>query len=427
MSDSHAILDRLTTLHPKLIDLSLDRALRLLDALGNPHLALPPVVHVTGTNAKGSVIAIMRAALEAAGKTVHIHISPHLVRFNERIRLAGRLIGDEDLQSLLEECEAANGGVPITFFEITTVAALLAFSRTPADVVLLECGLGGRLDATNVIPDPALTVITPVSMDHQQFLGDTLAAIAGEKAGILKPGVACVLAAQEPGAEAVILARAADIGAEIVMEGRDWTVATGDVSFRVESRGETRDFPLPNLHGPHQPRNAGLAVAALDRLAAVDVTDGDIAKGLGAIDWPARLQRLKAGALAGRLRPDQELWLDGGHNEAAARVLAAWLSTEAEKPLHLVMGMLNSKDPKVFLEILKPHVASLRTVAIPGEDASLSAEELAAVGQGLGLAATPQGSVAQALEDISKNQPGSGRVLIAGSLYLAGKVLVENG
>ncbi|MDA0306943.1 MAG: bifunctional folylpolyglutamate synthase/dihydrofolate synthase [Proteobacteria bacterium] len=427
MPNTQIILERLTRLHPKLIDLSLDRVCRLLTALGNPHLDLPPVVHVAGTNAKGSVIAIMRAALEASGKIVHIHTSPHLVRFNERIRLAGKLIDDDALIGLLEECEAANEDAPITFFEITTVAALLAFSRTPADVVLLECGLGGRLDATNVVAAPALTVITPVSLDHQQLLGETLAEIAGEKAGILKTGVACVLAAQQPDAETVILARANDIGAEVMMEGRDWSVATGDDGFRIDNRG----FPLPSLKGPHQPFNAGLAVAALDRLGGqvvgLKISDADIAGGLGAIDWPARLQHLKTGSLANRLRPQQELWLDGGHNEAAAVAIAGWLAAEAKSPLHLVMGMLNSKNPAAFLERLNPHVTSLRTVAIPGEEASLGADELAAVAIGLGISASPSDSVSQALDEIAQTEDGPGRVLIAGSLYLAGKVLAENG
>ncbi len=406
------ILERLTRLHPKLIDLSLDRVERLLGKLGQPHLALPPVVHVAGTNAKGSVIAMMRAVLEAANYKVHVHTSPHLVRFNERIRLGGDLIGDEALKEILEECETENGGDPITFFEITTVAAMLAFSRAPADMVLLESGLGGRLDATNVVPDPLLTIITPVSLDHQQFLGDSLAEIAGEKAGILKPGVACVVAEQPREALDAIIEKAAGIGAPLIIEGRDWA---------------PRPLPRLNLAGPHQARNAGIAVAALERLKGFELSDEALERGLSHVDWPARLQRLEQGALAGLLRPDLELWLDGGHNQAAAAVLAEWLETVSPKPLHLVMGMLNSKDPAAFLATLKPNITSFRAVAIPGEAASLGADELAAGADIPGVAASPATSVATALGEITRDETGPGRILIAGSLYLAGKVLAENG
>jgi len=404
--DPQPILDRLLGLHPKLIDLKLDRVYRLLAALGDPHLSLPPVVHVAGTNGKGSVIAMMRAVLEAAGYGVHVHISPHLVRFNERIRLAGDLIDDENLSKLLEECETANGGAPITFFEITTVAALLAFSRVTADIVLLETGLGGRLDATNVVPRPVLTIITPVSMDHQQFLGETLADMAQEKAGILKAGVACVLAPQEKEVADVILASAAKVGATVIQE-------------------LPQDLPPSNLAGPHQAVNASMAVAALRSLDGFTISDAHIAEGLARVDWPARLQRLSQGVLPKLLRPDLELWLDGGHNEGAARVIAVWLEEE-QKPLHLIMGMLNSKDPAAFLAPLKPHITSLRTVAIPGEDASLGAEDLARIAEKTGVAASASASVSQALAEIARDQPGPGRVLIAGSLYLAGRVLAEN-
>ena len=407
------ILERLTRLHPKLIDLSLDRVERLLGKLGRPHLALPPVVHVAGTNAKGSVIAMMRAALEAAGYKVHVHTSPHLVRFNERIRLAGALIGDEALKEILEQCETENAGDPITFFEITTVAAMLAFSRNPADIVLLESGLGGRLDATNVVADPLLTIITPVSLDHQQFLGETLAEIAAEKAGILKPGVPCVMAAQTHEARDVILAKAAAIGAPLFMEGRDWPTA--------------RPVPKPRLPGPHQIHNANLALSALENLTNFQVGGKALKWGFGHVDWPARLQRLEQGALAGLLRPDLELWLDGGHNAAAGGAIRDWLAEEDLKSLHLVMGMLNSKDPAGFLAPLKDRIASFRAVAIPGEAASLGADELAAEAGILGLAAKAAPSVAMALREISLEESLPGRVLIAGSLYLAGKVLAENG
>ncbi len=411
-NDIDPILERLGKLYPKLIDLNLDRVKRLLDKLGQPHLSLPPVVHVAGTNAKGSVIAMMRAALEAGDYKVHVHTSPHLVRFNERIRLGGKLIGDEALKKILEECETENAGDPITFFEITTVAAMLAFSRNPADIVLLESGLGGRLDATNVVPDPILTIITPVSLDHQQFLGGSLAEIAGEKAGILKSGVPCVVAEQPAEALDAIEKKATEIGAPLIVEGRDWTPRQG---------------PKPSLEGPHQAHNAGIAVAALERLKGFDISGDAIIEGFGKVEWPARLQHLKQGALAGLLGPDMELWLDGGHNEAAAAVLAGWLETVSLKPLHVVMGMLNSKNPGGFLQPLKPHIDSLYTVPIPGEAASLGADELAAAAGDQGIFATPVADVAGALGAIRETEIGPARVLITGSLYLAGKVLAENG
>ena len=407
------VLDRLTRLHPKLIDLTLDRVHRLLGRLANPHLSLPPVVHVAGTNGKGSVIAMLRAALEAADYTVHVHTSPHLMRFNERIRLAGKLIEDDALLALLEECEAENAGEAITFFEITTCAAMLAFSRTPADIVLLETGLGGRLDATNAIRDAAMTVITPVSIDHQQYLGETLAEIAAEKAGILKPGVPCVMAQQPPEARDVILEIAAELGAPLFLEGRDWSSA--------------QELPRPNLPGPHQIRNAALAKAALDTLPGFEVDDAALKQGFGQIDWPARLQRLTGGRLAGLVRPDLDLWLDGGHNKAAGVTIRDWLDDQEPNPLHLVMGMLNTKNPQDFLAPFKDHITSLRTVTIPGEPASLSAEELASKAEGLGLSARPVSGVVPALREISLEESLPGRVLIAGSLYLAGKVLAENG
>ena len=424
---SQPILERLHRLHPKLIDLSLDRVLRLLGEIGGPQLHLPPVVHVTGTNGKGSVIALMRAVLEAAGYKVHVHTSPHLVRFNERIRIAGDLIGDEALTELLEEVERENRDKPITFFEITTAAALLAFSRTPADIVLLESGLGGRLDATNVIKSPALTVITPVSMDHQQYLGDTLAAIAGEKAGILKPGVPCVVARQPREAAAVIEEKAAEIGAPLIVEDLDWTMRHGIEELVVNSAGQIRLLVPPSLEGPHQAQNAGIAVAALERLDGFRVSDDHMIEGLGRVDWPARLQRLRRGAVRGALGQGFQLWLDGGHNAAAADALARWLSERDRMPLHLVLGMLNTKDPAAFLAPLKPYVYTLRTVPIPGEAAGLSAEELSRAAEHAGFTATPAKDVKDALRAIAETEEPPARVLIAGSLYLAGSVLAESG
>jgi len=421
------ILERLTQLHPKLIDLTLGRVQRLLGKLGGPHLSLPPVVHVAGTNGKGSVIAMMRAALEAADYRVHVHTSPHLVRFNERIRLAGRLIDDEALMALLEECESENDGDPITFFEITTCAALLAFSRTPADIVLLETGLGGRLDATNAIREAALTVITPISIDHQQFLGDTITAIAAEKAGILKPGVTCVMAEQLPEAHDVILNAAAEVGAPMVVENIDWSIRRSLEELIVNSTGEMRHLVPPNLDGPHQVHNAGVAVAALERLKGFTVSDEAIIEGFAKVEWPARLQRIRRGRLRAKLGHEFALWLDGGHNAAAAESIAFWLSERDPMPLHLVLGMVNTKDPGKFLEPLKEHIDFLYTVPIPAEAASWTADELTAQARAVGLDATSSMDVAGALAAIGQSEIGPARVLIAGSLYLAGKVLAESG
>ncbi len=424
---SDPILERLMQLHPKLIDLSLDRVRRLLGKLGAPHLSLPPVVHVAGTNAKGSVIAMMRAALEAAGYRVHVHTSPHLVRFNERIRLAGQLIDDEALSALLEECELENGDDPITFFEITTCAALLAFSRTPADIVLLETGLGGRLDATNAIREAALTVITSISLDHQQYLGDTITAIAAEKAGILKPGVPCVVAEQLPEVRDVIMDKAAEVGAPLVVENIDWTIRRSLEEFIVNSAGEMRHLAPPSLDGPHQVHNAGVAVAALERLEGFTVSDEAIIEGFAKIEWPARLQRIRRGRLRAKLEHEFALWLDGGHNAAAAEAIAFWLSERDPMPLHLVLGMINTKDPGEFLAPLKDHIDSLYTVPIAGEAASWTTDDLTARARAVGLDATPAADVAGALGAIGQTEIGPARVLIAGSLYLAGKVLAESG
>ncbi len=424
---SDPILERLMQLHPKLIDLSLDRVRRLLGKLGAPHLSLPPVVHVAGTNAKGSVIAMMRAALEAAGYRVHVHTSPHLVRFNERIRLAGQLIDDEALSALLEECELENGDDPITFFEITTCAALLAFSRTPADIVLLETGLGGRLDATNAIREAALTVITSISLDHQQYLGDTITAIAAEKAGILKPGVPCVVAEQLPEVRDVIMDKAAEVGAPLVVENIDWTIRRSLEEFIVNSAGEMRHLAPPCLDGPHQVHNAGVAVAALERLEGFTVSDEAIIEGFAKIEWPARLQRIRRGRLRAKLEHEFALWLDGGHNAAAAEAIAFWLSERDPMPLHLVLGMINTKDPGEFLAPLKDHIDSLYTVPIAGEAASWTTDDLTARARAVGLDATPAADVAGALGAIGQTEIGPARVLIAGSLYLAGKVLAESG
>ena len=424
------ILERLTRLHPKVIDLSLERIERLLDRLDNPHLKLAPVVHVAGTNGKGSTLAFLRAALEAAGKRVHVYTSPHLVRFNERIRLGGEIVADRVLSALLEECEAANAGEPITFFEITTAAAFLAFARAPADVVLLETGLGGRLDATNLIPVPAACAITPVSLDHQHFLGDTLAQIAGEKAGILKPGVACAVAAQAPEALAVIEARARAVGAPLFLEGRDWTIARRGNGLEYADAHGARALPLPSLPGAHQTGNAGLALAVLTLLdrRGFGISETARAQGIARAEWPARLQRLTRGALAALLPSGWELWLDGGHNPAAGAALAAEAAIWArERPLHLVFGMINSKDVAGFLAPLVPHVRSLQALPIPGEANAVPAGTLAGIARKLGIAAEAAPDATAAIKALVAQAPVPSRILICGSLYLAGTILADNG
>lgn len=417
---SDVILDRMMALHPKIIDLTLDRMWRLLEALGNPQNDLPPVIHIAGTNGKGSTQAMIRAGLEAAGKTVHAYTSPHLARFHERIRVAGELISEPDLAAVLDECHAANNGEEITYFEITTCAAILAFSRSKADFTLLEVGLGGRLDATNVV-DPVLTVITPVSVDHQQYLGETLAEIAGEKAGIIKRLVPCVVGPQEEAALEVIEDRAAKLGAPLLAYGQQWHV--GPEAGRMVYQDETGllDLPRPNLLGDHQIMNAGAALAALRQLGiAADACEAAVTQA----QWPARMQRLSDGPLA-RKAPEGELWLDGGHNPAAGQALAAALAAMPKRPTHLICGMLNTKDIAGYLRPLAAEAASLTAVSIPGEAATLPAQATAEAAREVGFEAAEAGSVTAALEAIIAREPHA-RVLICGSLYLAGSVLRES-
>jgi dihydrofolate synthase/folylpolyglutamate synthase len=423
---SDRVLARLMQLHPKKIDLSLGRIERLLGALDNPHERLPPAIHVAGTNGKGSTVATLRACLEAAGYRVHVYTSPHLVRFNERIRLAGRLIDEDALLAVLEECERANGGEPITFFEITTAAAFLAFARTAADIVLLETGLGGRLDATNLLRRPAVTAITPVSLDHQAFLGDTVAAIAGEKAGILKPGTPAVIGPQEPDAAAVIEARAAAVGAPLFRWRREWTCEPGGSGMRYAGRVWRLDLPLPSLPGAHQIANAGTAIACLEQLRGVTLPPGAIAYGLHRIEWPARLQHLTRGPLVELLPAGWEIWLDGGHNPSAGAALAEVAAGWRDRPLDLVVGILNSKDARGFLAPLAARARSLHAVTIPGEDNPHPAADIAQTARSLGMMAAAAGSIASALHGIAAQQ-GPARVLICGSLHLAGAVLAANG
>jgi dihydrofolate synthase / folylpolyglutamate synthase len=421
-TSSDVILERMMALHPKVIDFNLDRMWRLLAALGNPQNDLPPVIHVAGTNGKGSTQAMIRAGLEAMGMRVHAYTSPHLARFHERIRVAGELISEDALSAVLDECYAANNGENITYFEITTCAALLAFARTKAAYTLLEVGLGGRLDATNVIDQPKLTIITPVSVDHQQFLGNTIEEIAGEKAGIIKRRVPCIVGPQLEAGLAVIEAVAARKAAPVLAYGQHWHV--GIEAGRLVYQDETGllDLPLPNLLGAHQAQNAGAALAALRHLGADEAAcEAAVTQAF----WPARMQRLKTGPLVDAAG-DAELWLDGGHNPAAGAALAAVLGAGHPRPTHLICGMLNTKDIGGYLRPLAGLADSLHAVSIPGETATLPASETAAAARAVGLKAVEADSVAAALADIVKHHPQS-RILICGSLYLAGAILRENG
>ncbi|WP_424967058.1 bifunctional folylpolyglutamate synthase/dihydrofolate synthase [Dinoroseobacter sp. S375] len=419
-ANSDIILERLMSLHPKIIDLTLDRVWRLLATLDHPERALPPVIHIAGTNGKGSTLAMIRAGLEGAGLTCHAYTSPHLARFHERIRVAGTLISEPYLAELLEECERANGGASITYFEITTVAALLAFARTPADYTLLEVGLGGRLDATNVADRPALCVITPISLDHQQFLGETVAEIAGEKAGILKRGVPCVVGPQSDEALEVIEAKAARAGAPLLIHGQHWHVGIEHDRLVYQDETGLLDLPRPALPGPHQIENAGAALAGLRALGA-----GQAEAAMTQAEWPARMQRLRSGPLA-EAYPTLDLWLDGGHNPAAGTALADTLFSLPARPTYLVCGMLRTKDVSGFLRPLAAQAQGLHALSIPGEQATLTAAETAEAARGVGLVATEAAGVAEALAEISAQTPQA-RVVICGSLYLAGAVLREAG
>jgi len=425
-----AITARFAHLHPRRIDLSLGRIERLLAELGHPETRLPPVIHVAGTNGKGSTVAFLRAILEAAGKRVHVYTSPHLVRFNERIRLAGELVDDARLAEALDRCETVNAGQPISVFEITTAAAFLLFSETPADYLLLEVGLGGRFDATNVVAAPAACVITPVSMDHPEFLGASVDKIAFEKAGILKRGAPAAVAAQPPEAMRVIEAAAMRAGAPLRLADRDFWVRAENGRLVYEDAQGLVDLPLPRLPGRHQYANAALAIATLREIAP-ELSSDDFDRGLQQVEWPARLQRLRSGALVARAPERAEIWLDGAHNEAGGRVLAESMADFEEassRPLVLICGTLTTKDTAGFLAHFKGLAREVIAVPIAGEHAARTAAEVAEIALCAGLAASAQDSVGEALAALAaRDWPRPPRILIAGSLYLAGAVLAENG
>ena len=420
---SDAILARLLDLHPKVIDLSLGRMTRLLDALGNPERTMPPVIHVAGTNGKGSVVAYLDTMLRAAGYRVNSYVSPHLVRFAERIRLGGVPIAEDSLRASLAHCEAVNDGAPITFFEITTAAAFHAFERHPSDVLLLEVGLGGRLDATNVIARPALTVITPVSIDHTHYLGETLPLIAAEKAGILKQDVTGVIGRQEADANAVIESVADGVAAPLARLGREWSFERAAAHLLVRDASGGGRYPLPGLAGGHQVENAALAAVCARLLPGFDVGDDAIAQGLRQARWPGRLQRIPWAGLA----DDWELWIDGGHNEAAAMALARVAESWADRPLDLVVGMLNTRPPEDYLRPLAPFVRRLAAVSIPDQPASRAAAEVDSVARSLGMDSETDTSVGAAVTRLSSGAAKPGRILVCGSLYLVGSVLSTAG
>jgi dihydrofolate synthase / folylpolyglutamate synthase len=433
MTHVDAILARLLALHPKRIDLSLDRMWRILAALGHPERKVPPVIHVAGTNGKGSTVAFMRAMLEAAGRSAHVYTSPNLVRLNERFRLGraggGVLVGDDELVATLAECERANGDQPITVFEIETAAGLLLFARHPADVLLLEVGLGGRLDATNVVERPLASVITPVSIDHVDFLGDTLEKIATEKAAILRRGVPAVVSRQTEGPLSVIMARGEEVGAPLHVAGQDWVAGEERGRLVYQDTDGLLDLPPPRLFGRHQFDNAGTAIAAL-RAAGLKLPAAAFEQGVVAADWPARMQRLSAGTLPPRAPAGSELWLDGGHNADGGRTIAgalADLEERVSRPLVLIVGMLSTKDAEGFLRNFAGLARALIAVPI-GQDKGIAPEALAATARRVGITAQSAPSVEEALAMVCalELEPPP-RVLITGSLYLAGAVLAANG
>ncbi len=428
MSRTDAILRRLLTLHPnKLIDLRLDRIERLLADLGRPQDRLPPVIHVAGTNGKGSTIAYLRAFLEAAGKRVHVYTSPHLVHFRERIRLAGALVSARQLNAALTRAEEVNAGKPITYFEITTAAAILLFSQIEADYLLLEVGLGGRFDATNIVSGPLGAVITPVSLDHVEFLGHELAGIAREKAGILKQGSPAVVARQEDAAIDAIQDEAAKLAVTPFVAGQDFDGYGQRGRLIYSDEDGLLDLPEPALNGPFQIENATLAIAAA-RHFDLPVGEADFARGLRSVDWPARMMPITTGRLWALLPASHELWLDGGHNEAGGAVVAdaiRRIKARNPKPLVMVMGSFANKDARGFLSHFADIEPRLFTVRIPGERASWTARQLADMAGGMGLAARPMRGVKAALEAAALVE--NARVLICGSLHLAGHVLARNG
>ncbi|MCO6187986.1 folylpolyglutamate synthase/dihydrofolate synthase family protein [Rhizobium sp. L1K21] len=440
VDESEAVreIDKLMALHPKGFDMSLDRILRLLDKLGNPHLKLPPVIHIAGTNGKGSATAFSRALLEAGGYAVHIDTSPHLVRWHERYRIGrkgqrGEFVSDADFADALRRVAKVNDGQTITVFEILTAVSFLLFSEKPADAVILEVGMGGRFDSTNVVPNPAVSVIMPVSMDHQAYLGDRVELIAAEKAGIMKPGCPVVIGRQEfDGAREVLVDTAERLRCPLSVYGQDFAAHEEFGRLIYQDEFGLADLPLPRLPGRHQIANAAAAIRAV-KAAGFEVTETIMEKAMISVEWPARMQRLNTGRLFSILPPGSELWVDGGHNPSAGTVITEMLAGMEERdprPLYLVAGMLNTKDTTGYFKTFEDITQLVLTVPISGSDAAVDPVALAADAADAGLTTEPHQSLRDALEAIrakTARLPVAPRVLIGGSLYLAGEALRENG
>jgi dihydrofolate synthase/folylpolyglutamate synthase len=429
------LIARLSSLHSSRIDLSLDRMHRLLQQLDHPERKLAPVIHVAGTNGKGSTVAYLRAILEAAGLRVHVFTSPWLVRINESFRIGreggGALVSDDELREVLEYCERVNAGAPLTFFEVKTAAAFCLFAQNPADVVLLEVGLGGRFDSTNVIEQPLATVLTPIGMDHMEFLGDTLAAIAGEKAAIIKRNVPAISAEQTAEAMAVIEAQAKRMRAHLFAAGEGWYVNVERGRLVYQDERGLMDLAAPKLFGRHQFDNAGLAIATLRTVAGLKIGTAAFEAGIVNAEWPARMQRLACGALADFGPPGCEIWLDGGHNADGGRVVAAALGDLEERvsrPLVIIAGMMGNKDAGAFLTNFAGLTRHIVAVPIPGADNAMPPDRLAAAARGLGMRVEVAAGIEPALQALAKlAYEVPPRILITGSLYLAGPVLALNG
>lgn len=428
------ILEKVSRLYPKLVDMSLVRVERFLHQLSDPHLNLPPVIHIAGTNGKGSTGATLRALLESDGYKVHVMTSPHLVRINERYRIAGNPIGSSYLVTLLEECIGKNGGQPITTFEFLTAAGFLAFAREPADFTILETGMGGRLDATNVVPDPAATIITTLSFDHKDFLGQTLTAIAREKAGIMKRGIPCIVGwqtheAQRSGVPETLLSHALSTGSQLHRYGSEWICEPELDQMRFRAGSDSLLLRRPNLLGLHQIYNAGAAIAALRVMGKLSGSSQKVSTALGQIEWPGRLQRLTWGRLAALLPAGWEIWIDGGHNDSAGEVLAmqaAEWGKQDDRPLHIIMGMVSRKDPKAFFDPIRPYANSLTLIPIPDEDQSFTTSDIRTRLGVTGLEIHEKGDTYTAIQAVLKDFPASrGRILITGSLYLMGSILKD--
>ncbi len=422
--DFASSLERLNKLFPRVIDLGLGRTLRLLKQLGRPDRYLPPVVHVAGTNGKGSVISFLFCMLEAAGYKVHVYTSPHLVRFNERIRLSGKIITDKELSSVLDLCLRINQRKEITLFEITTVAAFVAFARNPADILLIETGLGGRFDATNLIPKPYLTVLTHVSIDHEDYLGKGLINIANEKAGIFKEGCPAVVGAQSRIVSKVIARRARLVGTALWRENFEWQLNHRKFGIIFESLKSRRLLPAPNLLGKHQRNNAGLSVACLDQMRSYHISDSAVRAGLTNVRWPARFQCLSKGPLTKLLSPNTKVWVDGGHNAGAGAALAKTIKDEFGKgSFCLVVGMLNNKSLEDFLRPFIPDIKCLWGISIVGESNTIPANDISERAGKMGFTANPAMDLVSAIAAGSRT---NSNILICGSLYLAGQVLAAN-